>query len=278
MTGSTARSQRAHAADAMYDLFAHAPDVSAAGPPAHVQIEQWLMGLIDGGVLLPDDKLPKEKDLAALLGVSRMTLRQSLGSLETRGVLERIPGRQGGTFIRQPRIDCDITGLAGFTEQLRRGHVRASARVVSSDVVPASRAVAKALELPVDEEVYEIVRVRSAREASGGAGAVLPAGRAVPRAAGQAAVGVAVCADAARLRARAADRDGVPRAVHRGPREAEMLSVDEGSALLLIERTARTTSGQPVEYARDLFRPDQVRISVQTVAGQSGALRTANPR
>ena len=49
MTGSTARSQRAHAADAMYDLFAHAPDVSAAGPPAHVQIEQWLMGLIDGG-------------------------------------------------------------------------------------------------------------------------------------------------------------------------------------------------------------------------------------
>ncbi len=115
-------------------------------------------------MLLPDDKLPKEKDLAALLGVSRMTLRQSLGSLETRGVLERIPGRQGGTFIRQPRIDCDITGLAGFTEQLRRGHVRASARVVSSDVVPASRAVAKALELPVDEEVYEIVRVRSARK------------------------------------------------------------------------------------------------------------------
>ena len=57
-----------------------------------------------------------------------------------------------------------------------------------------------------------------------------------------------------------------------------MLDVDEGSALLLIERTALTTSGQPVEYARDLFRPDQVRISVQTVAGQSGALRTANPR
>ncbi len=53
MTGSTARSQRAQAADAMYDLFAHAPDVSAAGPPAHVQIEQWLMGLIDGGSAAP---------------------------------------------------------------------------------------------------------------------------------------------------------------------------------------------------------------------------------
>ncbi|MGA9343707.1 MAG: GntR family transcriptional regulator, partial [Nocardioidaceae bacterium] len=147
----------------MADLPATAPDLSSStGPPAHVQIEQWLMSLIDGAVLLAGDKLPKEKDLAAALGVSRMTLRQSLGSLEARGVVERIPGRQGGTFIRQPRIECDITGLAGFTEQLRQGHVRASARVISSTVVPASRAVAKALELPVEADVYEIVRVRSA--------------------------------------------------------------------------------------------------------------------
>ena len=50
-----------------------------------------------------------------------------------------------------------------------------------------------------------------------------------------------------------------------------MLEVDDGSALLLIERTARC-DWQPIEYARDLFRPDQVRISVQTVAGESGAL------
>ena len=156
-------SSAAHATNDVDELFATAPDVSSTGSPAHAQIEQWLMGLIDSGGLLPDDKLPKEKDLAALLGVSRMTLRQSLGSLETRGVLERIPGRQGGTFIRQPRIECDITGLAGFTEQLRRGHVRASARVVSSDVVPANRAVAKALELAPDTDVYEVVRVRSAR-------------------------------------------------------------------------------------------------------------------
>ena len=193
-------------------------------------------------------------------------------------MLERIPGRQGGTFIRQPRIDCDITGLAGFTEQLRRGHVRASARVVSSDVVPASRAVAKALELPVDEEVYEIVRVRSARkrpvvlERS-----YLPA-ELFPDLLDKRLSGSLY----ARMRR---DYGLAPQTATEylepfiaGPREAEMLDVDEGSALLLIERTARTTSGQPVEYARDLFRPDQVRISVQTVAGQSGALRSANPR
>ncbi|MGA9345124.1 MAG: UTRA domain-containing protein, partial [Nocardioidaceae bacterium] len=60
-------------------------------------------------------------------------------------------------------------------------------------------------------------------------------------------------------------------------RVAALLAVEAGSPLLLIERTARTTSGQPVEYARDLFRSDKIRVSVQTVAGESGALRTAAP-
>ncbi|MFY9915997.1 MAG: GntR family transcriptional regulator [Nocardioidaceae bacterium] len=262
----------------MADLPATAPDLSSStGPPAHVQIEQWLMSLIDGAVLLAGDKLPKEKDLAAALGVSRMTLRQSLGSLEARGVVERIPGRQGGTFIRQPRIECDITGLAGFTEQLRQGHVRASARVISSTVVPASRAVAKALELPVEADVYEIVRVRSAnREPVALERSYLPA-ELFPGLLEKRLTGSLY----ARMRR---DYGLAPQAATEflepfiaTDRVAALLAVEAGSPLLLIERTARTTSGQPVEYARDLFRSDKIRVSVQTVAGESGALRTAAP-
>ncbi len=261
------------------DLLATAPDLSSStGPPAHAQIEQWLMSLIDGAVLLAGDKLPKEKDLAASLGVSRMTLRQSLGSLETRGVVERIPGRQGGTFIRQPRIECDITGLAGFTEQLRQGQVRASARVISSAVVPASRAVAKALELAAEADVYEIVRVRSAnREPVALERSYLPA-ELFPHLLDKRLTGSLY----ARMRR---DYGLAPQAATEflepfiaTEQVAALLGVDEGSPLLLIERTARTTSGQPVEYARDLFRSDKIRISVQTVAGESGALRTAAPR
>ena len=263
----------------MADLPATAPDLSSStGPPAHVQIEQWLMSLIDGAVLLAGDKLPKEKDLAAALGVSRMTLRQSLGSLEARGVVERIPGRQGGTFIRQPRIECDITGLAGFTEQLRQGHVRASARVISSTVVPASRAVAKALELSVDTDVYEIVRVRSAnREPVALERSYLPA-ELFPGLLEKRLTGSLY----ARMRR---DYGLAPQAATEflepfiaTDQVAALLAVDAGSPLLLIERTARTTSGQPVEFARDLFRSDKIRVSVQTVAGASGALRTAAPR
>ena len=89
------------------------------------------------------DKLPPEADVARFFGVSRMTLRQALAGLASRGLLERIPGRSGGTFIIEPTIDCDLTGLTGFTEQLRRADIKARARVVAARTVPAGRQVAR---------------------------------------------------------------------------------------------------------------------------------------
>ena len=130
MTDSAARSQRAQAADAMYDLFAHAPDVSAAGPPAHVQIEQWLMGLIDGGVLLPDDKLPKEKDLAALLGVSRMTLYRRYS--DVRSVVIALLNTEFTAILQQAR---SAAGTGTAREQLVTAAVHAVRLLHSSPLL-----------------------------------------------------------------------------------------------------------------------------------------------
>jgi GntR family transcriptional regulator len=52
-----------------------------------------------------------------------------------------------------------------------------------------------------------------------------------------------------------------------GPSDAAQLGVEAESALMLIERTASTAAGLPVEFARDLFRPDKVRISFRTGLG-----------
>jgi GntR family transcriptional regulator len=49
-----------------------------------------------------------------------------------------------------------------------------------------------------------------------------------------------------------------------GVREAEALEVEEGAPLMLVERTAYATDGQPVEYARDLFRGDRTRVVLWT--------------
>lgn len=51
------------------------------------------------GVLHVGDRLPPERDLAVLLGVSRVTLREALRSLHQAGFVEPRRGRYGGTFV-----------------------------------------------------------------------------------------------------------------------------------------------------------------------------------
>ena len=53
-------------------------------------------------------------------------------------------------------------------------------------------------------------------------------------------------------------------AVTAGVREAEALEVAEGAPLMLVERVAYAQTGQPVEFARDLFRGDRTRIVMWT--------------
>ncbi|MBF8189194.1 GntR family transcriptional regulator [Nonomuraea sp. K274] len=240
------------------------------GVPAHVQIERWLLESISSGEMAPGDRLPGERELAGRLGVSRMTLRQALATLERDGVLIRLPGRSGGAFVAEPRIECDLTGLAGFTEQMRRAHLRAEARILVAATVPAPRAVARALEVPVGSPVHEVARVRSA----GRSPVALERSyfRDLPGLLAQDLGGSLYTLLATRydLEPRTAVEHLAP--VTARPAEAAELGVAPGTPLMLIERTAYAADGTPVEFARDLFRPDRVRISVR-----SGVTAPAGP-
>jgi GntR family transcriptional repressor for pyruvate dehydrogenase complex len=54
------------------------------------------------GKLKVGDRLPNERDLGEIFGVSRATLREGLRLLEALGVVEVRRGAQGGTFIAEP--------------------------------------------------------------------------------------------------------------------------------------------------------------------------------
>src|SRR5687768_10888773 len=113
-------------------VLADRPDLAGATDvPAHMRIGAWLEGLIVSRALKPGDKLPSEVDIATVLGVSRMTLRQALSAIEAKGLIDRRRGRFGGNFVAVPRFEFDHASLPGFTEQMRRIHVEAGARVVS---------------------------------------------------------------------------------------------------------------------------------------------------
>jgi GntR family transcriptional regulator len=238
--------------------------VRGPGTTVHGQIEDWLAGEIAVGALVPGDRLPTEKDLAAWFGVSRMTLRHALAELARRGLVTRTVGRHGGTFVAAPKLEQDLTTLAGFSEQLRRHGVVAGARVLTATERPAGPAAGQALQIGEQDPVYEVRRIR------------LAGGRpiAVERSLFPAArfPGMLECPLDGSLyellevtyglrphRARE-----IMEPVTAGVREAEALGVPEGAPLMLVERTAYARSGEPLEYARDLFRGDRTRVVLWT--------------
>ena len=242
---------------------------SGTGIPLHTQIEHWLMDIIGTGALVPGDRLPREADFALALGVSRMTLRQALSSLEAHGIVLRKTGRAGGTFVCEPVIECDLTGLRGFTEQMQRANVRAGARIISAELVAAPTNVSLALSLRARASVFEVIRVRTARRA--------------PLALERAYFPSAPFPELLQQRLGGSIYDILRKQYGQSPHTAHevlepvaasaedalLLDVAIGTPLMLIERTTYTAAGLAIEYARDLFRPDRVRISLQTGIGRT---------
>lgn len=256
--------------------FASPPDLAAPGEePSHTRIARWLAELVAGPGLRPGDRLPPEGELATELGVSRMTLRQALGSLEARGLVERRRGRAGGTFVARPRIECDLTGLPGFTEQMRRANVRPGARVVSAALVPAGPVVARALDLSPRAQVYEIVRVRSANREPLALERTYLAERDFPGLLEHRLTGSLYGLMQRHYGLAPAMADEWLEPVVADGEQARLLGIGPGSALMLVTRTAYTESGRPVEHAYDRYRADRTRIALQT--GLNAGSRTVRP-
>jgi GntR family transcriptional regulator len=235
-----------------------------SGTTVHTQIEDWLSGAIATGRFSPGDKLPAEQDLAEWFGVSRMTLRHALGELARRGLVTRSVGRGGGTFVAEPKLEQDLTTLAGFSEQLRRHGVTPGARVLAATEYPAGPATAAALQLSEDDRIYGVRRIRLAD----GKPVVLEHSR-FPAALFPGMLGCRLDGSLYELlEVRYGQRPHHARErlepVTASVREAEALDVEEGAPLMLVERTAYSQSGQPLEFARDLFRGDRTRVVVWT--------------
>lgn len=94
--------------------------------PAHRQVRDHLIGLIQSGELGPGAKLPPEPELADQFGVARMTANKAILSLVNDGWLTRRAGR--GTFVVDRRSNlkqCLVTfmppSLVGAVEDFYFG-------------------------------------------------------------------------------------------------------------------------------------------------------------
>ncbi len=77
------------------------------------EIFDQVKNLITDGQLKPGEKIPSEREMATLLGVSRPSVREAFMKLETMGLLESRQG--GGTYVRS-LADGTLAPLAALVE------------------------------------------------------------------------------------------------------------------------------------------------------------------
>ena len=84
-----------------------------------------LLTVIKLGVVAPRERFPAERELAGLLGVSRITLREAIRALQRAGYVESRRGRFGGTFVTYTRPAPD-------TGEVRRIALAGSAQLADA--------------------------------------------------------------------------------------------------------------------------------------------------
>lgn len=107
-------------------------------------------------------KLPSEMELAQRLGVSRMTLREGLRTLEDEGLIQRFHGV--GCFVTRNRghIISGIEKLQSLTQSIRQTGAFAEERILSIDRIKIDAEIAKKLQVAEGSTGYKFKILRLA--------------------------------------------------------------------------------------------------------------------
>ena len=133
----------------------------AAYEPAYVQLADIIRERIADGEFHAGDRLPTEAELIRAYGLSPVTVRRAVKILVDEGAVTATPGR--GTFVEAASIATASFDLRSFRAILADPAVRV--RMLSVRVLPASRRVARMLEL---EEGARVISIRRLLHRGGG--------------------------------------------------------------------------------------------------------------
>ncbi|MDX6329896.1 MAG: GntR family transcriptional regulator, N-acetylglucosamine utilization regulator [Streptomycetaceae bacterium] len=126
--------------------------------PLWVRAKGILQARIAGGELRPGARLPPERELCQLLGISRVTLRKALSALVDEGVLRATHGR--GWYVTTPERGDWPNTLESFSETARRMGLVPSSRVLRLELGTATYDEAEAFQIAPGTPLYRVDRVR----------------------------------------------------------------------------------------------------------------------
>jgi len=228
--------------------------------PRYIQIADALQEQIDGGLLAPGARLPSERALSEMFGVTRMTLRQALAHLTVRGSITRRRG--SGTFVAPHKVALNL--------DLRTSpHHSATTNVaiVVYEMRQATQSVAGHLDVPARSDIHYIAWRHKFQ--------------AQPLLLEQVSLAAAYLSPPRLAARREVDLEDYLRheygvhtrrahlsleAVAANTFEAQLLQVTTGCALLLARSVMTTVDGRPLGLCANLYRSDRVQFRVDNMA------------
>lgn len=126
--------------------------------PLYDQVMNKLKKEIEDGKWQEGDKIPSERSLSKMYGVSRITIRAAVEKLARDSILERIQGK--GTFVKKVSIKQQLEGLYSFTEEMIKQKKISKTKVLELSVVPANEFISRKLNLEYRDDIIYLKRVR----------------------------------------------------------------------------------------------------------------------
>ncbi len=127
--------------------------------PYYFQLYQYMTRKIRAGEWPPGHKLPSEKELCDLLGVSRTVVRRALSDLAADGLINTY--RAKGSFVANVKTGWQLMQtMGGFYDDATRHGKKVITKVLQLDLIPATGVVAEKLQLAEQEYVVRLRRLR----------------------------------------------------------------------------------------------------------------------
>lgn len=232
--------------------------------PVGEEVRRRILTEISSGVYPPGARLGSERGLATSLGVSRSTLRHVLSGLSQAGIVRRVPGRAGGTFVGHAKVERDLSRIAGLPDYLTAQGITAGSRVLSTALVVPDDDTRRVLALGEGELAIDIMRLRLANGAPLSIDRTRLPGSRFADLLEQPLGGSLYDLLARRYGVEVAESEERLEFVVATPKEAAVLGVAKDAPLISVTRTAWDGAGVPVEYSHDLFLADRTRILVRS--------------
>lgn len=232
--------------------------------PLYFQLKDALLTLIKNGQFQEGDLIPTERELGEQFQVSRITVRRAIDELSRKGFLATQQGK--GTFVTKPKIERSMRQMKSFsTAIMDEGHHPGS-RLLSLRHEQVGGEVASLFNIAEDTLIWVVERLRYADDEPMGLSLVYlnlpPAVFLTPT---ELSEEVSLWSVLERKGITLTKSKESIQAISADEHQAELLQVQKGFPLLLVEGIVYNDQADPIEYHRVFNRSDRYKYSLQMI-------------